>query len=100
MVIPEVSITYRDMWAEASDRAGAADDLLREYQKQEDALEPVEQGHVAHAARAKAVAAGQANLIAFCERNKALVKKLLAQEVEAEAAAVAAAIEQPAEAAE
>lgn len=79
-------VTYGDMWRDALTRAEDADDLLRAYAKCEDDLSPVDPEFVARAQKQLAIARGQANLIAWCERHKEHVAKSLAQEASEQAA--------------
>lgn len=90
-------VTYGDMWRDALDRADHAADLLAAFARLEDALEPVDPEHVAAAETKLAIARGQANLIAWCERNQDYVRQSLAKEaadLAAKEAAAAAAAEQ------
>jgi hypothetical protein len=79
-------VTYKDMWLDACDRAGAADDMLREFARMDDALDPVEDDRRALYEKKLAIAKGQANLVAWCERNQDHVKASLAKEAADQAA--------------
>ena len=83
---PPYRATYADMWRAALNEAERADDMLREYKRLDDELDPIEPAAKARAVKRKALFSGIADLIAWCERHKKLVAQSVAQEKQDQAA--------------
>jgi hypothetical protein len=78
--------TYADMWQAALNEHERADDMLREFKRLDDELDPIEPATKARAVKRKALFSGIADLIAWCERHKKLVAQSVAQEKQDQAA--------------
>lgn len=79
-------VSYDDMWRAAGDEAGKADDLLREFARLSDQLEPVDAEHTAAALRRLLIWTKVAELIAWCGRHNDVVMASLQKEKAEQAA--------------